>query len=198
MMISFFFRVMEHCWNEIDRGKPNYWKKNLSLCHSVHHKSHMDWSGSNLVLRGERPATNSLSHGTACDICWLPCCWNGQVQDLGQILTWIFKVIKYQISWELWKGVQGSMSVAECLYLQGYRVQWVWLSVCTYTVIWPCICVRVCVYVYSNQATGWTVEGTRCDSQQGQEAFSSDAHSRYALMARTVTTCLWVCVVIRR
>jgi hypothetical protein len=35
---------MEHRWNEIDRGKPKYSKENL---------------------RGEKPATNRLSHGTA-------------------------------------------------------------------------------------------------------------------------------------
>jgi hypothetical protein len=42
-MISFFifFQVMEHRWNEIDRGKPKYSEKKLSQCHFVHHKSHM-------------------------------------------------------------------------------------------------------------------------------------------------------------
>jgi hypothetical protein len=38
-----FFRVMEHRWNEIDRGKPKYSGKNLSQCPFVHYKSHMDW-----------------------------------------------------------------------------------------------------------------------------------------------------------
>jgi hypothetical protein len=39
--------------------------KNLSQCHLVHHKSHMDWFWIELGLRGERPATNRLSRGTA-------------------------------------------------------------------------------------------------------------------------------------
>jgi hypothetical protein len=34
--------LMEHKWNEIDRGKPKKSGKNLSQCHFVHHKSHMD------------------------------------------------------------------------------------------------------------------------------------------------------------
>jgi hypothetical protein len=37
-----FFQVMGHRWNEIDRGKAKYSGKNLSQCHLVHHKSHMD------------------------------------------------------------------------------------------------------------------------------------------------------------
>jgi hypothetical protein len=36
------FLVMEHRWNEIDRGKPKYSGKSLSQCHFVRHKSHMD------------------------------------------------------------------------------------------------------------------------------------------------------------
>jgi hypothetical protein len=37
-----FFQVMEKWWNEIDRGKPKYSGNNLSQCHFVHDKSHMD------------------------------------------------------------------------------------------------------------------------------------------------------------
>jgi hypothetical protein len=44
-MIRFFFsffQVMERRWNEMDRGKPKYSGENLSQCHFVHHKYHMD------------------------------------------------------------------------------------------------------------------------------------------------------------
>jgi hypothetical protein len=37
-----YFIVMEHWWNEIDKGKPKYSGKNLSQCLFVHHKSHID------------------------------------------------------------------------------------------------------------------------------------------------------------
>jgi hypothetical protein len=65
MRIFLFSILMEHRWNEIDRGKPKYSERSLSQCPFVHHKSHMDRPGIDPGLRGERPATNSLSHGTA-------------------------------------------------------------------------------------------------------------------------------------
>jgi hypothetical protein len=36
---------MENRWNEIDKENPKYSKKNLSQCHFVHHKYHMDRTG---------------------------------------------------------------------------------------------------------------------------------------------------------
>jgi hypothetical protein len=38
----FIFLVMEHWWNETDSGKLKYSEKNLSQCHCVSHKSHID------------------------------------------------------------------------------------------------------------------------------------------------------------
>jgi hypothetical protein len=56
--------------NDTDRGK----QKNLSQCHSVRHKSHMNLSSQNPSLRGERPATNRLSYDTATCCPWRHCC----------------------------------------------------------------------------------------------------------------------------
>jgi hypothetical protein len=34
---------MEHWWNDTDMEKPTYSKENMSKCHFLHHKYHMDW-----------------------------------------------------------------------------------------------------------------------------------------------------------
>jgi hypothetical protein len=34
---------MEHWWDDADENKSNYRDKNLSYCHAVHTKSHMNW-----------------------------------------------------------------------------------------------------------------------------------------------------------
>jgi hypothetical protein len=36
---------MEHWWNDTGSGKLKYLEKNLSYCHIVYHKSHIDWAG---------------------------------------------------------------------------------------------------------------------------------------------------------
>jgi hypothetical protein len=59
------FQVMEHRWNEIDRGKPTTRKKTCpSATLSTTNPTWTD-PGSNPGLRSERPETNRLSHGTA-------------------------------------------------------------------------------------------------------------------------------------
>ena len=61
-----FFQVMEHRWNEIDRRIPKYLggKIRPSATLSTTNPTSTD-PGSNTGLRGDRPATNRLSHGTA-------------------------------------------------------------------------------------------------------------------------------------
>ena len=36
---------MEHWWNDTDKGKPEYWDRNLFQWHCVHQKCHTDWPG---------------------------------------------------------------------------------------------------------------------------------------------------------
>lgn len=45
---------VEHWWNDTTGGKPRYSKQNLSVCHSVHQKSHMDRPGIKPRVRGEK------------------------------------------------------------------------------------------------------------------------------------------------
>jgi hypothetical protein len=40
-----WYEFVERRWNDIDRGKSKNSEKNLSQCHFVYHKSHMDWPG---------------------------------------------------------------------------------------------------------------------------------------------------------
>jgi hypothetical protein len=58
-------QLMEHQWNETDRGKPITRRK---TCPSATlSTTNFTWTdpGSNPGLCGERPATNRLSHGTS-------------------------------------------------------------------------------------------------------------------------------------
>jgi hypothetical protein len=52
-------------WNDIDRGKQKNSEKILSQCHFSHHNTTWVDPGANPGIRGERPATNDLRHGTA-------------------------------------------------------------------------------------------------------------------------------------
>jgi len=59
---------VEHWWNDNDREKLEFLEKNLYQCHCV--PTNPMWTGLRLKpgLHGDRPATNFLSHGTACII----------------------------------------------------------------------------------------------------------------------------------
>jgi hypothetical protein len=46
-------------------GETEVLGQNLPQGHFVYHKSHMTWPGLELGSRGEKPATNRLSYGTA-------------------------------------------------------------------------------------------------------------------------------------
>ena len=70
-MSSFFYKVfqlMEHQWNEIDRGKSTIRRKTCpSATLSTTNLTSTD-PGSNPGLRDEMPATNRLIHGMACAV----------------------------------------------------------------------------------------------------------------------------------
>jgi hypothetical protein len=61
---------MEHRWNETDRGKPKYSGEKTCPIATLS-TTNPTWTdpGSNPGLRGGRPATNRLSHGTALAYC---------------------------------------------------------------------------------------------------------------------------------
>jgi hypothetical protein len=42
IIIIAIFQIVDHRWNETDRGKPKCSRKKLSQFHFCHHKSHMD------------------------------------------------------------------------------------------------------------------------------------------------------------
>jgi hypothetical protein len=81
---------MEHRWNEIDRGQPKYWGGG-GICHSATLSTTIPiWTdpGSNLDLRGERPAINRLSHGTAENVFLIYTALIFQTLTKESIVTW--------------------------------------------------------------------------------------------------------------
>jgi hypothetical protein len=59
---------MKQQWNDTDRRKLKYSKKNVSQCHFVHHKPHTDWPGYKPGHHGDNPATNCLNYGKVISI----------------------------------------------------------------------------------------------------------------------------------
>jgi hypothetical protein len=75
---------LSHCWNDSEKGQPKYWQENLCHCWNDSEMGQPKYwqktsltatlstatliptcPGSNPFLRGERPARNCPSHGTA-------------------------------------------------------------------------------------------------------------------------------------
>jgi hypothetical protein len=67
-----WYEFGERRWNDIGRGNPKNSEKNL--CSGTLSTTNPTWidPGENPGLRGERPATNDLSHGTA-HVCHVTC-----------------------------------------------------------------------------------------------------------------------------
>jgi hypothetical protein len=51
-------------WNDTDRQTPQYSDRSLSQCHVVPHKPHRDCPVLKPFIRGDRPATDSVNHGS--------------------------------------------------------------------------------------------------------------------------------------
>ena len=56
---------MELWWNDNDSGKQRCSERNLVLCHFAHHILTSTVLRSNPDIRGERPAINRRTNGTA-------------------------------------------------------------------------------------------------------------------------------------
>jgi hypothetical protein len=67
---------VDHWWDDTDSEKPQLSKRNLSLCHFVHHKYHTCWPGTNSGFRGEILATNNSIPGSTPQIIKTCAPWN--------------------------------------------------------------------------------------------------------------------------
>jgi hypothetical protein len=74
---------MEQWWNDIFAGETEELGENLpSATLSTTNPTWID-PGANPGLRGERPATNRMSHGTACPMSKLSICGSEWIMNVG-------------------------------------------------------------------------------------------------------------------
>jgi hypothetical protein len=86
---------------KLEGENPSTRGGNLSQCHFVHHKSHMDWPGSKPGLRGDRPATNRLSHST------------------GKLASSVSQPVRWT-SWNKWHWIRKIMTEKSNMSLSKY------------------------------------------------------------------------------
>jgi hypothetical protein len=110
LLFLVLFLVMEHRWNEIGRGKSKYSGKNVSQCHFVHHKSHMD----------TRNRTRASAVGGQRLMAWTmarPCLNLKNVIKSYLNVTWhrvqlcLYIQIWPHVSWTIWLKSQGLVVV---------------------------------------------------------------------------------------
>jgi hypothetical protein len=110
------YMSMEQWWNDIDRAKRKNSEKNLSQCHFVHYKFHVDWPGDKPGHPRWQARGYSLApwHGTICVIILLL-----KLYGLGlwpvQIHNYIF--LNFMTQWHMIELLKRVISPSQGLYL---------------------------------------------------------------------------------
>jgi hypothetical protein len=113
----------------IGRGKVKYSERNLSHCHSAHHKFHMDCPGLNRGLQSYRLLTNLPSHGTLYGLLssW-PCHFN-QLCITYRVIVFIsqytcISMFCFRFFFQVCYLMM--LSIIQVIYCQWWTYEWVW------------------------------------------------------------------------